>query len=266
MKVSLNGVVCDADAARIDPRDRGFTLGDGVFETVAVRRGKAPKLAAHLARMRNGLATLGLALTVDDMTLAGWMADLLIDTAMTDAAVRLTVTRGMGARGIVPPASGNPTVLIGVGPLSAPAGPARVIVAIGTRRNEYSPTSRIKSLGYLDNIIARQEASARSVDDALMLNTAGNLACATVGNVFLLIDGGLLTPPVADGALPGIARADVIALTKAEERTITREMLDRAAEAFITNALGLRPIISIDGAPVGDGAVGLITQLVATRV
>ena len=266
MKVSLNGVLVDAEDARIDPRDRGFTLGDGVFETIAVRRGKAPKLAAHLARLRNGLATIGLALPADDMTLGGWMADLLMDAGMADAALRLTVTRGIGARGIVPPASGHPTVLISISPLSAPASPARVIVATGTRRNEHSPTSRIKSLGYLDNIIARQEASARAADDALMLNTAGNLACATVGNVFLLIDGGLLTPPVSDGALPGIARADVITLTKAEERTITPEMLGRSAEAFITNALGLRPIISIDGAPVGDGTVGLITQLVATRV
>ena len=266
MKVSLNGVITEVDAARIDPRDRGLTLGDGVFETIAVRRGKAPKLAAHLARMRNGLATIGLALAIDDMTLGGWMANLLMDAGMADAALRLTVTRGLGARGIVPPASGHPTVMITVSPLSPPGGPARVIIATGTRRNEHSPTSRIKSLGYLDNIIARQEASDRAADDALMLNTAGHLACATVGNVFLLIDGGLLTPPVTDGALPGIARADVIALTKAEERTITHEMMERAAEAFITNALGLRPIIAINGAPVGDGTVGLITQLVATRV
>ena len=141
-----------------------------------------------------------------------------------------------------------------------------MIVAQTVRRNEHSPASRIKSLAYMDNVLARNEATKAGADDALMLNTAGNLACATVGNVFLLIDGGMLTPPVGDGALPGIARADVIALTKAEERTITPEMLSRAAEAFITNALGLRPIVAIDGAPVGDGAVGLITQLVATRV
>jgi branched-chain amino acid aminotransferase len=141
-----------------------------------------------------------------------------------------------------------------------------VIVAATTCRNENSPLTRIKSLSYLDNIIARNEATARGVDDALMVNTAGNVVCGTVANLFLLVDGGLLTPPVEDGALPGVARADVITLTRAEERTITRDLLARAGEAFLTNALGLRPIIEIDGAAVGDGEPGLITQLVATRV
>ncbi len=84
--------------------------------------------------------------------------------------------------------------------------------------------------------------------------------------MFLLLDGGLVTPPVSSGALPGIARADVITLTRAEERVLTPDDITRATEIFITNALGLRPVIAVDGVAVGDGAVGLITQLVATRV
>ena len=98
MKISLNGVLVEADAARIDPRDRGFTLSDGVFETIAVRRGKSPRLSNHLARLRNGLATIGLSLAVSDETLVGWMTDLLMDAEMTDAALRLTVSRGIGAQ------------------------------------------------------------------------------------------------------------------------------------------------------------------------
>ena len=266
MLISVNGTICDAATARLDPSDRGFTLGDGVFETIAVRRGKAPRLAAHLRRLRQGLTVIGLSLAVDDETLAGWMVAVLIANTMADAAVRLTVSRGPGVRGILPPEAPTPTVVIAANPLPAPAEPARVVIARTTRRNEHSPLSRIKSLNYLDNILARQEAAARGGDDAFMLNTAGTLACSSVGNVFLLIDGRLVTPRIDDGALPGIARAETIALTRAEERTVTVEMLATAGEAFITNALGLRPVIAIDGAPVGDGATGLITQLVATRI
>lgn len=266
MKISINGTIVDAHAARIDPRDRGFTLGDGVFETIAIRNGLAPRLGYHFARLRDGLAVLNLPLAADDQTLAGWIGNLLIDLNMGDAAVRVTVSRGIGTRGIVPPEPATPTVVITAAPLPPPPEPVRVVIAKCTRRNEHSPTARIKSLNYLDNILARQEATQRGADDALMLNTAGHLACATAANVFLLIDGGLVTPPVADGALPGIARAEAIALTRAEERTVTAETISRATEMFLTNALGLRPVIAVDGAAVGDGAPGLITQLVATRI
>lgn len=266
MIVSINGVLSEVDQARIDPRDRGFTLADGAFETIAVKHGAAPRLMAHLARLRDGLRVIGLSLDSTDQDLVNWMNDVLSANDTKDAVLRLMVTRGQGERGLAPPANGRPTVLISASPLPPAPTPARVIVALATCRNEKSPLARIKSLSYLDNIIARNEAMARNADDALMLNTAGNVACGTVANLFVLVDGGLLTPPVEDGALPGVARADVITLTKAEERTISRDVLAQATEAFLTNALGLRPIVEIDGAPVGDGAPGLITQLIATRV
>jgi branched-chain amino acid aminotransferase len=266
MIVSINGVLTNADDARVDPRDRGFTLGDGVFETIAVRRGAAPRLAAHLARLRHGLHVIGLPLAPDDQTLVDWMNDVLSAANTTDAVLRLTVSRGIGERGIATPASPTPTVVISANPLPPEPAPARVIVAASTCRNERSPLSGIKSLNYLDNILARREAEAAGADDALMLNTQGNVACGSVANVFLLVDGGLITPPVKDGALPGIARADVITLARAEERTVTPAMLTQASEAFLSNALGLRPVTHIAGTPVGDGEPGLITQLLATRI
>ncbi|MEQ9448782.1 MAG: aminotransferase class IV, partial [Rhodospirillaceae bacterium] len=133
-------------------------------------------------------------------------------------------------------------------------------------RNQLSPLAGIKSTNVLDSILAREEAAAAGADDALLLNTEGNVAEASAANVFALIDGGLVTPPVSDGALPGIMRGEVIRLARGEERTITVESLERASEIFLSNALGLRPVVSINGKPVGDGEVGLITQLLAARL
>ncbi len=266
MIVSLNGMLTDASAARIDPADRGFTLGDGLFETIAVRRNAVRHLAAHLRRLREGAAVLGIPLPGDDQALAAQIGACITANNLKDAVVRVTLTRGVGARGIVPPANPVPTFLITAAPLPDTAGPANVIVAKVTRRNEHSPLARVKHLNYLDNILARREAQAAGADDAVLLNTAGNVAESTVANIFILVDGFMLTPPVADGALPGIMRAEAMKLARAEERTITPEMLMRAAEVFLTNALGVRPVTHIDGNAVGDGEPGLITQLLATRL
>ena len=266
MIISINGTLKEADEARVDPRDRGFTLGDGVFETVAVRRSQAPRLVAHLARLRTGLDVIGLPFAHANETLLGWMNDVLNANGMTDAALRITVSRGLGERGIALPPAPQPTVVITVNPLPEVPASARVIIATVTRRNEHSPLSRIKSLNYLDNILARREAESAEADDALILNTQGNIACATAANVFVLVDGRLLTPPVTDGALRGIARGDIIALAQAEEQTVTRELLERASEVFLSSALGIRPVTHIGDVPVGDGEAGLITQLLATRI
>jgi len=266
MRVCLNGAMIDAADARIAPDDRGLLLGDGIFETLAVRGGQARRLAAHLARLRAGAEIIGLALPWTDAALAGFIAAVAADNGLTDAAVRLTVTRGPGPRGLAPPAAAQPTLLIAAAPLPPPPDPARVVIAARTRRNEHSPLARIKSLNYLDNVIARQEAAARGGDDAVLLNSQGRVADSTVANVFALIGGGLVTPPVAEGALPGVMRADVLKLARGEEAPLTPEALAAASEVFLTNSLGIRPVVAVDGTPVGDGAPGLITQLLAARV
>ncbi len=266
MKISINGVLSEAAIARIDPLDRGFTLGDGVFETIALRRNAVKHLKAHLDRLRNGAEVLGIPLAGSDQDLAGLIGACITANALTDAVVRVTLTRGPGARGILPPEKPTPTFVVTVAPLPPPAEPARVIVAACTRRNEHSPLARIKHLNYLDNILARREAAAAGADDAILLNTAGRVAESTVANIFVLVDGFMLTPPVADGALPGIMRAEAIKLARAEEGEIPLEKLMRASEVFLTNALGVRPVTHIDGQPVGEGEPGLITQLLATRL
>ncbi len=267
MMVHLNGVLMAAADARIDPADRGLTLGDGLFESLRARDGEILRLDAHLARLRAGAAVIGLPLPMSDEALGDSLRETLRGNDIDDGVLRLTVTRGPAGRGLLPPASSHPTILVTAAAQGGqPPGPVAAVIAATTRRNEYSPLSRCKTINYLDNILARREADERGADEALMLNTAGRLAETTIANLFLVIGGDLVTPPVADGALPGVMRADVIALAGAGERPLAPEDLARASEAFVTNSLGIRPLVSVDRAPIGDGRPGAVTAKVAAIV
>lgn len=257
MMVWLNGALTDHAGARLRPDDRGFTLGDGLFETLAVRDGRALRVAAHLARLRGGCETLALTLPVPDETLAAALADVAAANQVDNGTLRLTVTRGPAPRGVRPPANPAPTVLVTAARTElAPPSAASVVIAESTRRNAFSPLARIKSLNYLDGIVAAIEAARRGADDALLLNTAGNLAEATAANLFAVIDGVALTPPVADGVLPGLMRAAVLEATAGAERSLAPDDLAAASEVFLTNVGGVRPVIRIDGATVGRGRPG----------
>lgn len=266
MRVCLNGNIFDETEARIAPNDRGLLLGDGVFETLAVRRGEIKRWQAHADRLAHDAKVIGLRTPWAASKIKSWIDKVLSENALTDAVVRITITRGPGPRGLISPDPPQPTLLITAAPMPEPALPARVIVAKTTRRNEFSPLSAIKSTNYLDSVLARHEAAALNADDAILLNTRGLVAEATAANVFVLVDGLVATPPVADGALPGVMRADVIALARGVEANLTPETLMAASEVFLSSSLGLRAVVSIDGAPVGDGEPGLITQLLAARL
>lgn len=260
MTVWLNGRLLPTDAARIDPADRGFALGDGLFETIRVTGGRALHLDRHFARLQASAAVLELPVPYPDEALAGAVTALIAARGVAEGVARLTLTRGPGARGVLPPADSHPTVLITLAPAGLPAGPVDAVIAQGTRRNEHSPLSRLKTLNYLDAILARQEAARRGTGEALLLNTAGRLAEASVANLFIVRDGRLLTPPVAEGALPGLRRALILERHRAEERPITPDDLPAAEEAFLSNSLGLRPLLAVDGRPIGTGALGPLTN------
>ncbi len=247
----LNGALLAESVARIDPTDRGFTLGDGLFETIRIASGQAAHLGRHLMRLRDSAAFLSIPLKWTDAVLRDAIADLLAAQAVVDGVLRLTLTRGAAARGLLPGGTVAPTLLMQTGALPPAAKPARLIIARTTRRNEWSPTCRLKSTNYLDSILARQEAIERDADDALLLNTAGRLSEATIANLFVRIGGRLLTPPVADGALPGIARSLLLERADAEEALLKIDDLWRSDAAFLSNSLGLRPIVKIDGRPIG---------------
>lgn len=256
----LNGRLLAAGEAGIDPADRGFTLGDGLFETIRVRGGDAVWLDRHLARLAEGSAVLGIPQRFDDAALAEACAAVIEAEGIEAGALRLTVSRGVGPRGVLPPAALSPTVLIAGHAGLPPQGPVTLVVARGTCRNQASPLSRVKSLNYLDAVLARREAAARGVDDAVMLNTAGRVAETSIANLFARIDGGWVTPPVEEGALPGIMRAEVLARLRAVERPLSVADLQRAEAMLLTNALSIRAVAQFEGsAPSvgGEAAAGL---------
>ncbi|WP_044561075.1 aminotransferase class IV [Azospirillum sp. B4] len=253
--VWLNGVLRPAAAAGVGVADRGLLLGDGVFETLCWRAGTVVRLDAHLARLSVGAALLGLPLP-PMADLAAALADTATANGLKDGSLRLTVTAGPGTRGLPRPAALVPTVLVTAVPAGPSLGAARVVVAGVTRRNEHSPLSRVKCLSYLDQILARNEAAAQGADDALLLNTAGQVACATAATLFAVVDGALVTPPLGAGALPGTRRAAVLAALGGEERALLPDDVARATELFLTSSLMVRPVVAVDGRLVGDGRPG----------
>lgn len=263
LQVWKNGVMRPLDRVHVACNDRGLLLGDGLFETMRAEDGGVPMWDRHMARLRTSLNLLDLTLDWDDTILREAMRETLVVNGLTDASVRLTVTRGSGPRGLAPPETPTPTVLISAGLAKRAAGevlpPVRLTVS-DIRRNEGSPISRLKVLGYLDNILAAQGARAKGYDDALLVNNAGRLACATAANVFLSVDGGLVTPPVTDGVLPGIMRGRVLDRCAAEgfactERSLTLDDIAEAQAVFLTNSLiGIRMVSEIDGHAY-DGAL-----------
>lgn len=261
MKVWFGGQVVAAEQVHVAVTDRGFTLGDGLFETIKVQNGVPLRLDAHWRRLEEGARLLRLTLPLDRDAAAAAIADVLAANSLTDAALRLTVSRGPGQRGLLPPIPCSPTVVLTAGPQPPALGPARVVVVESVRRNPFSPLARVKALSYLDNVLARLEAEERGADDALLLNTEGRLAETTIANLFVVAgDGAVLTPPVAEGALPGVRRAELITLLGAVERPLSLDDLYSAREAFLTNALSIRPLVAVDSHPIGDGQPGSLTR------
>jgi branched-chain amino acid aminotransferase len=267
----VNGKLLPVGEAVLDPRDRGFTLGDGLFETMRVRRGAVLRIERHLSRLRAGAAVLGLSSLPKDKDLNDAIAKTLTANGLTEVTVRLTISRGVPKRrGLLPEPEPRPSLVIHAEPFAGyPAElydrGARAVIS-GIRRNEHSPLARVKSLNYLDNVLARHEAETRGADDALLLNTAGDLACASAANLFLLLDGALVTPSVTSGALRGTVRELVTAELaptvglEVVERVVRPEELRTADEVFLTNALmGIVPLTVVDSLPIGTGVPGPVS-------
>lgn len=218
--------------------DRGLLLGDGLFETLLAVDGGIAHLAAHLDRMAAGCAVLGLPFERE----AAQRAVQTATPAKGRYAIRLTLTAGSGGRGLDRPDAPSVRLFATAAPSVPVTTPATMIVA-NARRNEGSPTSRLKTLSYLDNVLARGEARAAGVDEAVMLNNRGEVACAAAANLVWLSEGRLFTPRLDCGVLAGITRARLLAAERVEEVAVGIAALDRAEAVVLTNSLiGARPV------------------------
>lgn len=233
--------------------DRGLLLGDGLFETLLARDGELVLFEAHLARMSGGCSVIGLpAPDVEEARSLCEAAIVSAGLASGRAAVRLTLTAGSGGRGLDRPVSPAPRLLAAAAPAPSPGGSVALRTAT-VRRNSASPASRLKSLAYLDNVLARRESAP---DEALMLNERGEVACAAAANIFWLAEGRLFTPALSCGVLAGVMRAQVLAGAPAlglavDEVAASPDALTRASGIFLTNSvIGLRTVSRLDGRQV----------------
>jgi branched-chain amino acid aminotransferase len=245
----LNGEILTTDTARIDPSDRGFLLGDGLFETMAAWNGAVSALPAHYARLAQGAEFLRIPLGHSCSDVSTACRHLLEANHVESATIRLTLTRGPGPRGLLPPSSPAPTLLLTAAALPPQEQPPLRLITASIRRDENSPLSRIKTLNYLPGVLARIEAAEAGADDALMLNHQGFVAEASAANILVRLGGQWFTPPVAHGALPGIRRAELLK-NRVREAPIMPAQLSQAEGIFTSTALALRPVIEIDGHPI----------------
>lgn len=259
----LNGELMPAQAARVSVLDHGLLYGDGVFEGIRFYHGKAFRLDAHLARLHRSARAMRLTIPHDVAALASAVRDTIAAFGTPEGYLRLVVTRGAGRLGIDPTSCIQPNVFIIADELSmvperVRREGARVIVAATRRIAPNALDPRIKSLNYLNHILARLEATNAGADEAILLNAAGHVAEGTADNVFVVRDGGLLTPPTADGALEGITRAVVLELaetlgTPRAERSLGPYDLYTADECFLTGTgAELIPVYEIDGRRLGS--------------
>ena len=228
--------------------DRGFLLGDGLFETVLFKAGRPVLWEAHMARLTHGCLAIGLPLP-DAERLRAEARRAVTERRLGNAraAVRLTWTAGSGGRGLGRPEPVTPRMVAAAAASARPDTPAAVVVS-SIRRNARSPTARLKSLNYLDNVLARREAEEAGGDEALLLNTAGHVACASAANLFWITEGRLYTPSLSCGVLDGVVRAQVIAAAPVEEVRANLDTVLKAEAAFLTNSLiGVRPIKVLAG-------------------
>jgi len=262
----------EGEAAKISVFDRGFLYGDGIFESLRAYRGRVFKLAEHLQRLRASAEALRLEIPAGDVELGRLLQEALARNRLQDAFLRLTITRGIGRLGLEPGACRTPSLVIMAHEFSGqPAemydrGVSAWIVKVRHIAPECLP-SGAKHMNFLNNILAKAEASGMGAFEGLLLTQAGYLCEGTVSNLFFVHKGRLYTPSLATGALPGITRATIIELAQesgipVEEGEYPPSNLFSADEAFLTNtSLEVMPVTSVNACPIGDGRPGEITRI-----
>lgn len=234
----LNGHIQSLAAPALSLQDRGFLLGEGVFETIALRNDKICLWDSHWHRLSTALNFFDIPCTYSPEQIVHGIQELTQVLDLNSAVIRVSVSTGAGGRGLVPKEYGTPNWAISLTAYSPEDRPIS-LGQVSIIRPAGNPVVKFKTLSYIDNIMARKLAQA---DEALMLNQFGRVSCAAAGNIFLHIGGELLTPPCSEGALDGIIRGEILRRGKIEglvcrERALTRQHLREAQNIVITNSL-----------------------------
>lgn len=272
--VWLNEGLVPEKEAKISVYDHGFLYGDGLFETLRVYRGKVFRWEDHLKRLFQSaqLIHLNIPWTKEELTQA--VEKTVKANNIGEGSVRLTVSRGVGSLGLSPKLCPQPTLVImakETSPYPAEYREKGVSVAIvSVRRNHPDALNPgVKSLNFLNNILAKVEASEKGAFEGLMVNQEGYLTEGTVSNFFIVQEGKVLTPPLSAGLLPGITRQVVIECAEnlnlsVVETNLTWYDLYHAKEVFLTNSsLEVMPVTNVDEEVIGDGMPGEITKRLA---
>lgn len=273
--VAVDGAIEAAETAAVSVLDRGFSLGDGLFEVLRTYGGVPFALEEHVARLAAAAGAIGLVLPVPQATLVAEVRAVLASAENDESYIRLVVTRGRGPLGLDPAGAGPATRVIVVARLVAPPlALARdgisVALVVGTPPSDVGPVRGVKPLGYLASIVARRAAEARGAADAIFVGPHGELTEATAANLFVVRAGRVLTPPAALGILPGVTRAHVLDVARAaglvaHEHLIFPHDLYGADEAFLTSSVReLVAVVAADGVRIGAGKPGPQTAALAT--
>ena len=242
-----NREIVALDDVAIRPNDRGFTLGDGLFETLYWTGTAIRFFDDHMSRLSHGAEVLGIPLPFDVAAIEAGLLELGSQSSQAPGAIRLTLTRGVGARGLKLPMQASPMMLASFSPVEA-AYPPLSLASVEVARPWGAPSSRFKTLSYVDHVFALAMAQANGADDGLMRGRDNHIACATSANLIVCHKGHLLTPPVSDGALPGIVRGRLLGAGLIEEAVIDDQTLARCTSACLTNALiGVRGVHRLNG-------------------
>jgi branched-chain amino acid aminotransferase len=271
LKIWIDGKLVDKDDARISVYDHGLLYGDGVFEGIRVYGGRIFRVKEHLRRLYDSAKAIRLTIPLTPDQFTGALEQTVKANNFQDCYIRTLVTRGVGYLGLNPAKCEKPAVIIiadtiEMYPREVYEKGMAIITASVIRNHPNAMSPRIKSLNYLNNILAKIEAVDAGVPEAIMLNHEGNVAECTADNIFIVKDGVVLTPGTADGILEGVTRDTILLLGRklgipCQEKVLQRHDLYVADECFITGTgAEVVPVTMIDGRTIGSGQPGPTTR------
>jgi len=275
-QIYVDGKFYAEGEAKVSVFDHGLLYGDGIFEGIRFYNGRVFRLEEHLDRLSDSARSICLEIPMSPRAMAEAVLETIRQNDLRDGYIRLIVTRGVGNLGLNPEQCKTPSVIIIVAQIALYSEEmykkGLTIVTVATRRTNPSALNpAVKSLNYLNNVMARIEANLAGADEALMLNDAGNVAECTADNVFIIKRGQIFTPPISAGALRGITRSVVFDIAaelglKITETDVTRHDVFIADECFLTGtAAEVIPVVKADGRTIGTGKPGSITMRMIGR-